>query len=236
MHNESGLEQRLQEIRRKFGESLPGKAERVLNLWSRLQSGWCEDLAKSMYEEVHRLYGSCGTLGFVPVSEVAHEIQTLLRAAMETQCLPAAPVQTRITELVEILSGNCGCRDSVDSAHVRVLVVEDDLELASVYSAILREAGMDVLVANPTSAGEESSKFRPDLILLDLTTPTCRRFELAGALRNVPGLSGIPLICLSCEEEPNRLQSQETDWLNKPADPEYLIGLIRKRVEEFRDR
>ncbi|HSP06043.1 MAG TPA: Hpt domain-containing protein [Acidobacteriota bacterium] len=112
MQQESGLEQRLREIRRKFEESLPGKAERIEDLWRGLQTGWNEELAKSLYAEVHRLHGSCGTLGFGPVSDVAREIQTLIREAMERQSLPDAGVCVRITELVGILSGNCGCRES----------------------------------------------------------------------------------------------------------------------------
>lgn len=110
MHHESGLERRLQEIRRKFGKSLPGKAERVEELWTRLQSGWNEEFAKTLYQEVHRLHGSCGTLGFGPVSDVACELQKLLRQAMEQQCLPEDGIRIRITQLVNVLVGNCGCR------------------------------------------------------------------------------------------------------------------------------
>ena len=111
MHQESALEQRLQEIRRKFRDSLPGKAQVILNLWCGLQTGWCKDTAGSLYAEVHRLHGSCGTLGFGPISEVACEIQTLLKAAIERQSLPSAAEQARITELIGVLSGNCGIQD-----------------------------------------------------------------------------------------------------------------------------
>jgi DNA-binding response OmpR family regulator len=115
----------------------------------------------------------------------------------------------------------------------RVLVVEDDMDLASVYSAILREAGMQVLVTDPASAGDRAQDFHPDLVLLDLTTPTCRRFELAGTIRKHQFLSSVPLICLTCEEEPAtvRQEAPAADWLQKPYDPEKLIALIRERID-----
>lgn len=107
MPQESPLEQRLREIRSQFERSLQGRTRRVADLWDVLLTGWNDEAATSLYAEVHRLHGSCGTLGFSTVSELAGEIQSLVRDAMQNQCLPAAQIQERISALIDSLTRNC---------------------------------------------------------------------------------------------------------------------------------
>lgn len=107
MQEESPLEQRLREIRRQFEKSLHGRTQRVADLWDVLLTGWNDEAATSLYAEVHRLHGSCGTLGFSTVSELAGEIQSLVGEAMQQQCLPGAKIRERISELINTLVRNC---------------------------------------------------------------------------------------------------------------------------------
>ena len=63
---------------------------------------------------------------------------------------------------------------------VRVLVVEDDQEIAQVLQRSLRMEGYDVkLAADGVRALEESEAFLPDLIVLDLGLPRMDGIDVA---------------------------------------------------------
>src|SRR5688572_16632780 len=67
---------------------------------------------------------------------------------------------------------------------VRVLVVEDDEEIAQVLQRSLRLEGYDVkLAADGVAALEETHAFLPDVILLDLGLPRLDGIDVARRLR-----------------------------------------------------
>lgn len=109
MDQELPLEQRLREIRQQFQKGLQSRVERIADLWSRLQSGWSDEVASGLYAEFHRMHGSCGTLGFLAVSEIACELQTIVRDAQENKALPDTATQARISHLIDSLARNCVC-------------------------------------------------------------------------------------------------------------------------------
>src|SRR4029453_18922594 len=66
----------------------------------------------------------------------------------------------------------------------RVLVVDDNVDAASMLAALVRQLGHDVVVVHDgSSALEAAEAYRPEIILLDLGMPGMNGFEVARALR-----------------------------------------------------
>lgn len=80
----------------------------------------------------------------------------------------------------------------------KILLVEDDESLASVYQARLEMEGFDVRhVANGEDALSTAIDYRPDLILLDAMMPKISGFDVLDILRNTPETGDIKIIMLT---------------------------------------
>ena len=87
----------------------------------------------------------------------------------------------------------------------KVLLVEDDDALASVYQTRLQAEGFDLRrVPNGEDALAAALEYRPDLILLDVMMPKVSGFDVLDILRNTPETTNIKIIMLTA-------LSQETD-------------------------
>ena len=80
----------------------------------------------------------------------------------------------------------------------KVVVVDDDLEIADFVQLSLSTAGYQVLQANDGRAGLELVRHeRPDLVLLDLAMPMMHGFEVCQAIRADQSLAGVKIIITS---------------------------------------
>jgi diguanylate cyclase (GGDEF)-like protein len=121
----------------------------------------------------------------------------------------------------------------------RVMIIDDDIELAQYYSEILKSAGMVTEVLNdPELVLESMANFRPELIVMDVYMPNCDGVELSKVIRQDPSYLDIPIIFLSSEHD---LQKQiaavkvgADDFLSKPISPELLISSLSSRAERYR--
>lgn len=115
----------------------------------------------------------------------------------------------------------------------RILLVEDDDALASVYRARLEAEGFDVTrVANGEDALAAAVKFRPDLVLLDVMMPKISGFDVLDILRNTPetaNLRVIMLTALSQDSDKERArQLGVDDYLVKS---QVVIGDVISRIK-----
>ena len=102
----------------------------------------------------------------------------------------------------------------------KVLLVEDDDNLASVYSTRLTSEGYVVRrVADGEHALSTALDFHPDLILLDLMMPALSGFDVLDILRNTPESSDIKIVILTA-----RGQSGDVDRAKKLGADDYLIN------------
>lgn len=87
----------------------------------------------------------------------------------------------------------------------RILLVEDDDALASVYVLRLQAEGFDTKrVANGEDALATAVSYRPDLVLLDVMMPKVSGFDVLDILRNTPETANLKIIILTA-------LSQESD-------------------------
>src|SRR5256714_12833157 len=115
------------------------------------------------------------------------------------------------------------------SGRPRVLVVEDDTEIAGALRRSLRLEGYEVkLAVDGVAALEESSVFEPDAVVLDLGLPRLDGVEVARRLR---GNGDVPILMLtardSLEDRVTGLDSGADDYLVKPFEREELLARLR---------
>jgi DNA-binding response OmpR family regulator len=97
----------------------------------------------------------------------------------------------------------------------RILLVEDDDALASVYSTRLEAEGFDTRrVPNGEEALAAALEYHPDLILLDIMMPKVSGFDVLDILRNTPETTNVKVImltALSQDSDKERAQSMGVD-------------------------
>ena len=121
----------------------------------------------------------------------------------------------------------------------RVLVVEDDPQLAAHNALALQHAGMSTLVlTDPAELLKSIAEFDPELILMDVYMPGCNGMELAAVLRQQPVYVSIPIVFLSTETSLDKqlaaLGLGGDDFLTKPIEPSRLISSVVARAQRFR--
>jgi two-component system response regulator MprA len=115
------------------------------------------------------------------------------------------------------------------SGRPRVLVVEDDADIAGVLRRSLDKDGYEVRVAGDGDAAlEQSGLFEPDAVVLDLGLPridgveVCRRLRAGG---------DVPILILTARDALDSrvegLDSGADDYLVKPFEREELLARLR---------
>jgi len=111
----------------------------------------------------------------------------------------------------------------------RVLVVEDDAEIADVLRRSLRQEGYEVKTsADGIDALDVASGFVPDLVVLDLGLPRLDGIEVCKRLR---AEGDVPILMLTAraeiEDRVDGLDSGADDYLAKPFERQELLARIR---------
>jgi DNA-binding response OmpR family regulator len=115
------------------------------------------------------------------------------------------------------------------SGRPRVLVVEDDTDIAGVLRRSLDKEGYDVRVASDgESALDEAGVFAPDAVVLDLGLPRLDGVEVCRRLRTE---GDVPILILTARDALDArvegLDSGADDYLVKPFEREELLARIR---------
>lgn len=80
----------------------------------------------------------------------------------------------------------------------RILLVEDDDALASVYVTRLQAENFDVRrVSNGEEALAAAISYKPDLVLLDVMMPKVSGFDVLDIIRNTPETANLKIIMLT---------------------------------------
>jgi DNA-binding response OmpR family regulator len=111
----------------------------------------------------------------------------------------------------------------------RVLVVEDDEEIAQVLQRSLRLDGYEVrLAADGETALDTAAAYHPDLVILDLGLPRLDGMEVARRLR---AADDVPILMLTArdalESRVEGLDAGADDYLVKPFERQELLARLR---------
>jgi two-component system OmpR family response regulator len=111
----------------------------------------------------------------------------------------------------------------------RVLVVDDEPNIVAFLRLGLKYEGFSVAVAEDgPSALREVDRFKPHLVILDLTLPGLDGLDVAARLRQDPDL--LIIMLTARDQVPDRiagLQAGGDDYVVKPFDFEELLARIR---------
>jgi two-component system response regulator MprA len=111
----------------------------------------------------------------------------------------------------------------------RVLVVEDDEDIALALQRSLRMEGYEVrIAADGEAALDHAGAFHPDLVVLDLGLPKLDGIEVARRLREG---GDVPILMLTArdalEARVEGLDSGADDYLVKPFERQELLARLR---------
>jgi CheY-like chemotaxis protein len=114
---------------------------------------------------------------------------------------------------------------------MRILVVEDDPQVARLISLVLQRNGhQSEVVADGGTALERALANTPDIIFADLTIKGMGGEQLCSSLKSKPETRGIPYVVVSGDRdiaEKARLCGAD-DYMGKPFEFEDLIRLVNK--------
>jgi two-component system, OmpR family, response regulator RpaA len=127
-----------------------------------------------------------------------------------------------------------------EAAALRVLVVDDDVEVAKSIEASLRRHYQVYVVYSGIEAIKEARRHRPHLIVLDVVMPGMDGLETCRELRVDPALASVPILFLTAlgrpEDRVAGLRAGADDYLTKPFNLEELqlrIAAILRRASQI---
>ncbi len=120
----------------------------------------------------------------------------------------------------------------------KILIVEDDLDIAEMLNAYFRVQGYEVFTVNWGEDGVRSAlTVHPDLVILDIRLPDIDGFEVARRLRTERRTQDIPIIFLTEKRErADRLKGLELgadDYITKPFDVQELRLRVRNALKRM---
>ena len=112
-----------------------------------------------------------------------------------------------------------------------ILLVEDQLELRTLYAQQLELSGFDVIQAgNGADALVHTAAQFPDIVLMDLSLPVLDGWEATRRLKNDARTAHIPVVALTAHDGSGELQRATNagcDWfVPKPCPPDALVTEI----------
>ena len=118
----------------------------------------------------------------------------------------------------------------------RILIVEDEKNIADLIAAILKANGFDVLFA--ATAGEAcsmTSSYCPDLVILDLGLPD---YDGIQVIQSVRKWSQVPILVVSARySEKDKIEAFEQgadDYITKPFGTAELLARVRVALKHSR--
>jgi two-component system, OmpR family, phosphate regulon response regulator PhoB len=117
---------------------------------------------------------------------------------------------------------------SAKKAPARILVVEDERDIAALVAYHLTKEGYRVRTAEGgQEALEAIAAEKPDLLLLDLMLPGFSGYEVLQELRRRPEMAEVPVVVLTARrDEADRVKGLELgadDYVTKPFSPRELV-------------
>ena len=115
----------------------------------------------------------------------------------------------------------------------RVLIIDDNQDLAESLAACLRIAGHHVETASEGRPGVEAARrIVPEVVLCDIRLPDIDGYQVAQQLRADPQLADCYVVVLTgTEVEAERLADFD-DHLLKPVVPEHVLEVVARASQK----
>lgn len=119
----------------------------------------------------------------------------------------------------------------------KVLIVEDDVNLANIYREKLTKGGHQAKVVSDVDAVKEISTGKPDLVLLDILMPHVSGLDILKKVRSESSLTSIPILLLTnVAEDTTIAKGLELGaygyLLKSETTPEQVLSRVNMTLEE----
>ena len=197
---------------------------------------------------VHALKSTSLSIGAVPLSEKAKALEMAAKEgdasyieSNHADCMAA--YKALLAGIDAALHGKAVPQETAaEDVAVReqILVVDDDRMNLKIAERLLKNT-YDV---SCVPSGEEAIGFlrtnRPDMVLLDLHMPGMDGFEVLKQIRQVLGLSDIPVIFLTADDDQKAeikgFEEGAVDFIKKPFVAEIMLRRVQRMLELSRLR
>lgn len=121
---------------------------------------------------------------------------------------------------------------------IRVIVVEDDADVALFSKTVLERGGCVVLpLADGQELAEHVASFEPDVLVTDIELPGMSGLDLIALVREVRPT--LPIIVMtahaSVDYAVSALRNQADEFLTKPVTAAVLLGHVKRLAEAARE-
>ena len=117
----------------------------------------------------------------------------------------------------------------------KVLIIEDDINIAELLRLYLEKDGFEVHIADNGGKGvTEFERLHPDLVLLDIMLPVLDGW---GVCREIRSLSKVPIIMLTAKGETfdkvSGLEMGADDYIVKPFEVKELLARVHAVMRRY---
>ncbi len=123
----------------------------------------------------------------------------------------------------------------------KVLIIDDDVDIQDVMTAILEQEGLEVHSAEDGTEGlAKAREIHPNLIILDvMMNSQDEGFQTAYQIKADPDLAHVPIVMITSVSKVtgfsfNKEQDEEflpvSDFIDKPVSREKLLDVVRKHL------
>lgn len=126
-----------------------------------------------------------------------------------------------------------------DSNKAKVLVVEDNLQISSFITEVLKNDYICLVAENGRAGLAIAASFLPDLIIADEMMPIMSGLEMVKRMKQHPRLSSTPIIMLTAKSD-NKTEYESIKlgidvFMTKPFEPTALLGRIKQLLKSRTD-
>ncbi|MDH5660289.1 MAG: EAL domain-containing protein [Gammaproteobacteria bacterium] len=139
-------------------------------------------------------------------------------------------IESLINKLDEVALPN------ISEGH-RVLLIEDDVDLAERYKIVLQHAGITTqIVTQPMKTIQAIHDFIPDVLLMDMNMPEVNGLELASVIRQEQQLVGLPIVFVTAESHPEirgrAMKIGGDEFITKPVSDKALVEVVHRSIKK----
>jgi two-component system, cell cycle sensor histidine kinase and response regulator CckA len=118
----------------------------------------------------------------------------------------------------------------------KLLIVEDSPTQAEELSMLLESQGFHVEIARDGASGLHRCRNEPfDAVLSDVVMPEIDGYELCRRVKSDPAICDVPVVLLTSLADPmdiiRGLECGADNFITKPYDGEYLLGRLRRLLD-----
>lgn len=180
-----------------------------------------KELSQEEYKELNRFTESIVIKGVNSPERLLDEVSLFLHSVQKLLPEDQRQMIRMIHDSDETLKGR------------KILLVDDDLRNTFALSKILKQHGLEVIMADNGRLALDKLESEPDieLVIMDIMMPIMDGYEAMKHIRENPEHQTLPIIALTAKamtgDREKCIEGGANDYMTKPVDTDNLLSLIR---------